>query len=166
MVILIRNERHEDRATIRDITQRAFAPMPFSEGDEHDLIDKLRCADALAISLIAELDGVVVGQVTFSPAFAAEGSAGWYALGPIAVEPALQKVGIGRKLIESGIDALRERDAAGCVLVGNPALYSHFGFLPYPHLAPPGQPAEFFQILPLRVAEPSCVVDFHPLFRS
>lgn len=166
MNILIRTERPEDPATIRDITQRAFAPMPFSGGYEHDLIDNLRAGGALAISLVAELGGVAVGQVTFSPAFAADGSTGWYALGPIAVDPAHQKKGIGRKLIEGGIVKLRESDAAGCVLVGNPDRYRRFGFRTFPQFAPPGQPAEYFQILPLRATEPGCVVDFHPLFRG
>lgn len=163
---VIRPETAGDQVAIHDITKRAFAPMPYSDGDEPDLIDLLRDAGALAISLVAELDGAVIGQVTFTEALAADGSQGWYALGPVAVEPELQSQRIGAQLIEAGLDRLRARDAAGCVLVGNPAYYSRFGFQPFPHLCPEGEPAEYFQILPLRVRQPDTVVGFHPLFHS
>ncbi|WP_430414156.1 GNAT family N-acetyltransferase [Parasphingorhabdus sp.] len=163
---IIRLEIPSDYAAIHDITERAFAPMPFSGGDEQDLIDRLRDAEALEISLVAELDGKIVGQVTFTEAFAADGSSGWYALGPVAVEPELQKQAIGSALIEAGIAMLRDRDAAGCVLVGNPAYYHRFGFRLFPQLCPEGEPAEVFQILPLRIAEPNIVIGFHPLFHG
>ncbi|MGL5839472.1 MAG: GNAT family N-acetyltransferase [Sphingorhabdus sp.] len=166
MEVLIRPERDEDHAAIYDITKRAFAPMPYAGGDEQDLIDKLRETGALALSLVAEKDGAVVGQVTFSPAFAADGSPGWYALGPVSVEPALKHQGIGRQLIHAGIAWLQEQEAAGCVLVGNPAYYSRFGFQRFPNLAPQAEHAEYFQILPLGVAEPDVVVGFHAVFHG
>jgi putative acetyltransferase len=166
MDILIRPERADDHIEIHDITKRAFAPMPFADGDEQELIGKLRNADTLAVSLVAEMDGTVVGQITLTPAFAADGSPGWYALGPIAVAPEQQSQGIGGQLIHAATAWLREQDAAGCVLVGNPAYYSRFGFVGYPTLAPDGEPAEYFQILPLRVCQPNVVVGFHPLFHA
>jgi putative acetyltransferase len=166
MDVIIRPERVEDHRAIYDITTRAFAPMPYADGDEQELIGKLREAGALALSLVAEKDGVLVGQVTFSPAFAADGSPGWYALGPVSVEPELKHQGIGSQLIRAGIARLSSKQAAGCVLVGNPAYYSRLGFRPFPALAPEGQPAQYFQILPLREAEPEAVVGFHPIFTS
>ena len=166
MECLIRPERAGDYAAIYNVTKCAFAPMPFAAGDEQDLINQLRDAGALVLSLVAEQNGKVVGQISFSPAFAADGSPGWYALGPVSVEPALKHQGIGTELILAGIAWLREQEAAGCVLVGNPAYYSRFGFEPYPALAPEGEPAEYYQILPLRVEEPGVVVGFHPLFHA
>lgn len=164
MKCLIRPERADDYAAIYDVTKRAFAPMPFAAGDEQDLIDKLREAGALELSLVAEHDGKVVGQISFTPAFAADGAPGWYALGPVSVETALKHKGIGSELILAGIAWLREQEAAGCVLVGNPAYYVRFGFKPYPALAPEGEPAEYYLILPLKIEHPSAVVGFHPLF--
>ena len=76
MTIVIRPEQPADHAAIYDITKRAFAPMPFADGNEQDLIDRFREAGALALSLVAEQDGAVVGQVTFTEAFAADGSPG------------------------------------------------------------------------------------------
>lgn len=166
MEIPIRPETASDYGAIHDVTQRAFAPMPFAEGDEQLLIGKLRDAGALALSLVAERDGFVVGQVTVSPAFAADGSRGWYALGPVSVEPTLQHQGIGGQLIRAGIAWLQDQNAAGCVLTGNPAYYSRFGFLRFAELAPKGEPAEYYQILPLALKEPDMVVEFHPLFQS
>lgn len=164
MNCLIRPERADDYAAIYDVTKRAFAPMPFSDGDEQELIGRFRDADVIALSLVAEMDGNIVGQITLTPAFAADDSAGWFALGPIAVAPEFQSKKIGSKLIDVAMAWLREQQAAGCVLVGNPAYYNRFGFRPYPALAPKGEPAEYYQILPLRVQEPSVVVSFHPLF--
>lgn len=162
----IRPERVDDHQAIHDLTKRAFAPMPYSEGDEQDLIGHLRDAGALALSLVAEQEGVVIGQVTLSPAFASDGSGGWYALGPIAVVPEHQGKGFGSELIRAAITWLRSQDAAGCVLVGNPAYYGRFGFKPFPQLAPEGEPAQFYQMLPLAITEPTAVVGFHPLFHS
>lgn len=166
MDVLIRPECSADHAAIHGITQRAFTSMPYADGDEQELIGKLRAADALSLSLVAVLDDAVVGQIIFSPAVAADGSTGWYALGPVAVEPEYQGLGIGGKLIRAGIAWLRGQDAAGCALVGNPAYYERFGFRCYPALAPRGEPAEYYQILPLRVTAPGTVVGFHPLFHE
>jgi putative acetyltransferase len=164
--VLIRPERTEDQEEIFDVTQRAFAPMPYADGDEQELIGRFRDAGVLALSLVAERDGAVVGQITFTPAFAADGMTGWYALGPVAVAPELKHQGIGSQLIQAGIAWLQEQDAAGCILIGNPAYYGRFGFLPFPELAPAGMPAEFYQILPLRISDPAAIVAFHPLFSS
>ncbi len=164
MDVHIRSERHEDHAAIHDVTKRAFAPMPFSDGDEQELIGRFRDAGVLALSLVAEKDGAVVGQISFTPAFAKDASPGWYALGPVSVEPQFKHQGIGSMLIRAGIDWLRDQDAAGCILVGNPDYYRRFGFHLFPALAPANEPAEYFQILPLRVASPAVMVGFHSLF--
>ena len=166
MEILIRPETPADHTAIHDVTQRAFAPMPYADGDEQELIGRFRDAGVLALSLVAESGGVVVGQVTFSPAFAADGSPGWYALGPVSVEPALKHQGIGAQLIRAGIAWLQDQDAAGCVLIGNPAYYSRFGFRVFSELAPAGMPAEYYQMLPLALEKPNVIVEFHPLFQS
>ena len=166
MAILIRPERPEDHAEIYGVTQRAFAPMPYADGDEQELVGRFRDAGVLALSLVGEKDGVLIGQITFTPAIAADGTSGWYALGPVSVEPALKHQGIGSQLIRAGIAWLHEHNAAGCILIGNPAYYSRFGFRQFPQLAPEGMPAEYYQMLPMAVAEPNKVVAFHPLFTS
>ena len=162
----IRDERPEDFGAVIDLTQRAFAPMPFAAGDEQALMGKLRDVGALTISLVAELDGRVAGHAAFSPAFAKDGSQGWFALGPISVEPGLQRRGIGGRLIGEGLARLRRMDAAGCIVLGDLAYYPRFGFRPFPQFAPEGEPAEYFMILPMGVAAPACVLEFHQAFHE
>lgn len=162
----IRPERAGDQAAIHDLTRRAFAPMPYSDGDEQHLLDALRNEGALTLSLVAEQAGEIVGHIAFSPGYPADGSAGWYALGPVSAEPAMQRRGIGSRLIETGLELLRERKAAGCILVGDPAYYSRFGFRVRADMAPDDQPKDYYQILPLDDAGADCVIDFHPLFRA
>lgn len=160
----IRPERPADYRAIHDLTKRAFAPMPYAGGDEQLLPARFREAGVLALSLVAEQDGQVVGQITLTPAIADDNAAGWFALGPVSVEPELKHQGIGSALIHAAIGWLREQDAAGCVLVGNPAYYARFGFRCFPKLAPEGEPAQYFQILPLKISEPDSIIRFHPLF--
>jgi putative acetyltransferase len=160
----IRDERLEDIPSIYDLTKRAFAPMPFAGGNEQELINTVRDAGALSISLVAEIDSRVVGHVAFTPAMAADGSPGWFGLGPVAVEPELQRKGIGQHLINEGLRRLREWNAAGCIVVGDPNYYKRFGFRPAPALTPAGQPPEYFMMLSLTALQPHTIVDFHPLF--
>jgi putative acetyltransferase len=164
MQATIRDERPEDVRAIYDLTKRAFAPMPFAGGNEQDLINIMRDAGALAISLVAETDSRIVGHVAFTPAMAADNSPGWFGLGPVAVEPELQRKGIGQQLINEGLRRLRQWKAAGCIVVGDPNYYQRFGFRPSPELTPAGQPSEYYMMLSLTALQPNVVVDFHPLF--
>lgn len=125
--LLIRPERAGDEDAIHDLTVSAFEPMSFSDGSEALIIRALRRSGQLSLSLVAQLDDRIVGHVAFSPV-TIDGLHGWFGLGPIAVERAIQHSGTGRALISSGLAALRERGAAGCALIGDPALYSRFGF--------------------------------------
>ena len=162
--VAIRDERPGDIRAIHDLTKRAFAPMPFAGGNEQDLINMVRDAGALSISLVAEIDSRVVGHVAFTPATAADNTPGWFGLGPVAVEPELQRKGIGQQLINEGLRRLRGWNAAGCIVVGDPNYYQLFGFQLSPALTPAGQPPEYFMMLSLTASQPNAVVDFHPLF--
>ena len=162
----IRDETVADERAIFQLTKRAFAPMPFSDGDEQHLINALRRSGVLAISMVAVQGNRVVGHIAFSPAKCRDQDDKWFALGPVAVEPELQGQKIGSALIEAGIKRLKGIHASGCILTGDPKFYSRFGFKPFPALCPPGEPPEYFMILPLLCASPSEVVQFHPLFHS
>jgi putative acetyltransferase len=140
--------------------------MPYAGGNEQELVEALRAGGALTLSLVAVEGDTIVGHIAFSPAIAADDSANWYALGPVSVEPDRQGRGIGGALIKEGIARLRALGAAGCILTGNPNYYQRFGFLPFPHLAPAAEPAQFFMILPLVTSAPTAVMAFHPLFYS
>ncbi|WP_035103014.1 N-acetyltransferase [Devosia sp. LC5] len=126
--MIIRPERAGDEDAIHALTASAFESMPFSDGSEAPIIRALRRSGQLSLSLVAQLDDRIVGHVAFS-AVTIDGRAnGWFGLGPIAVDRGIQRSGIGRALVASGLATLRERGAAGCALIGNPAIYSRFGF--------------------------------------
>lgn len=126
----IRPESSGDIQALHDLTAAAFAPMSFSDGSEPRVLDRLRQDGDLTLSLIAEdPSGRLIGHIAFSPALVGTVSHGWYGLGPVSVAPDRQGQGIGRDLIEAGLDALRRLRASGCVLIGDPRLYGRFGFL-------------------------------------
>ena len=124
----IRSEQPADIPLIYQLTDRAFAPMSFSDGTEPAVIDALREAGDLTLSLVALKDNTLVGHVAFSPVQAGSYSKGWYGLGPISVLPEHQRTGIGSALINKGFDLLSDIHADGCALVGDPGYYCRFGF--------------------------------------
>lgn len=117
---LIRNETPEDFSVISEVTVEAFRPLGFETLYEPFVIEALRIAGALTISLVAEIDHRVIGHIAFSPATVSDGTPGWYALGPVSVLPEYQRVGIGRALIWAGLERLKAMHEKGCCLVGHP----------------------------------------------
>lgn len=160
----IRGEQPGDEAAIADVTAAAFAPMAFSDQSEPQIIARLRSAGALTMSLVAEMDGVLIGHIAFSPVSFSGGESDWFALGPIAVRPARQGTGIGSALVEEGLSRLRSRGAGGCILAGSPRYYHRFGFAAVEGLTSEGVPPQYLLVLPLRAPVPSGIVRFHPGF--
>jgi predicted N-acetyltransferase YhbS len=162
--MIIRDECPSDVAVIYDVTKAAFATMPFSDGDEPELVDKLRVAGALTLSLVAEELGEVLGHIAFSPVSIASAEGNWYGLGPVSVRPDRQQQGIGGALIRAGLARLEEMGAAGCVLLGHRDYYPRFGFTHDPGLTFAGQINPAFQQLTLRGATPRGEVTYHAAF--
>lgn len=160
----IRPEAPGDEAAIGAITAAAFAGHPYSDGSEPRIIERLRQAGVLTLSLVAEDENEIVGHVAFSPLTLSGGETGWYGLGPVSVKPGRQRGGIGSSLIREGLSVLTARGAAGVALVGDPAYYNRFGFVADPSLSVADVPPEFFLVLPLHGKAPSGIVAFHPGF--
>ncbi|MCU0883172.1 MAG: N-acetyltransferase [Hyphomonadaceae bacterium] len=160
----IRDERPSDVEVIHDLTRMAFAPMPFSAGDEQDLILALRADNALALSLVAVLGEELVGHIAFSRVLIDGNVCDWFDLGPVSVRPELQSLGIGSALIRSGLERITSMGAAGCVLLGYPTYYCRFGFLHDPELRYNGEVNPNFQQLTLRGDTPKGSVTYHPAF--
>jgi len=110
--VIIRFETPRDLEAIREVNIVAFEHHPFSHQTEHLIVEALRAADALDVSLVAEVDGEVMGHIAFSAAGIGDASSGWFLLGPVAVLPDHQGKGVGRALVETGLDALRSRGPA------------------------------------------------------
>jgi putative acetyltransferase len=164
--MIIRNETVADIEAIAEVTIAAFRNLPISNHTEQFIINALRAANALAISLVAEIDGGVAGHIAFSPMTISDGSLNWYGLGPISVLPKYQRQGIGKSLIQEGLSLMKELGGEGCALVGDPNYYKRFGFRNIPDLVYQGIPQEFFLALPLNEKDPRGFVEFHKGFSA
>jgi putative acetyltransferase len=161
----IRHETSQDISVIEQIIIAAFDGKWYSDQTEHLVVNRLREAGAMSVSLVAEIEGKVVGHVAFSVVTINGIDQGWYGLGPVSVLPELQKQGIGSKLISEGLSVIREKGAKGCVLEGDPEYYQRFGFKAYPGLFYEGTPApEYFMALPFYDDVPEGKVEFHKAF--
>ncbi len=164
--IVIRNETHNDICAITEVTIAAFKTLEISNHTEQFIIAALRAAKALTVSLVAEVDGRVIGHIAFSPVTISDGTRNWYGLGPISVLPAYQRQGIGKALIQQGLSRLRDMKAQGCCLVGHPAYYRKFGFRNMSGLIHEGVPPEVFFALSFDGHTPQGTVAFHEGFRA
>jgi putative acetyltransferase len=164
--ILIRSETSADANAIAEVTAAAFRTMAVSQQTEHFIIAALRAAKALTISLVAEVDGRLVGHIAFSPVTMSDGSPHWYGLGPVSVLPECQRRGIGSALIREGISQLQALGARGCCLVGHPEYYRRFGFQNPRGLGHRGVPEEVFFALSFAGHVPHGTVEFHGGFKA
>ena len=162
--MIIRNETKFDIEAISEITIAAFRTLAISNHTEQFIINALRDANVLIISLIAEIDGKVVGHIAFSPITISDGSLNWYGLGPVSVSPEYQKQGIGKALVNEGLSLLKDMGGQGCALVGDPTYYKQFGFKNIPDLIHEGIPQEVFLVLPFDKKIPQGTVVFHKGF--
>jgi len=164
--MIIRNEAHSDIAAINEVTIAAFRNHPISGQTEQYIVGALRKADALTLSLVAEVNGKVAGHIAFSPVTISDGIPDWHGIGPVSVLPELQRQGIGKALMREGLSLLKARGSRGCALVGDPDYYKRFGFRNIPDLIYEGIPQEFFLVLPFGETVPRGTVVFHKGFQA
>lgn len=164
--IVIRDETHDDVCAITEVTIAAFKTLDISGHTEQFIIEALRSAGALTLSLVAEVDGRVVAHIAFSPVTISDGTKNWYGLGPVSVLPEYQRRGIGKALIQEGLSRLRKLNAKGCCLVGHPQYYKKFGFENVAGLVLEGVPQEVFFALSFDGRFPHGNVTFHEGFKA
>jgi len=164
--ITIRSETDADIGTITKVTIAAFKTLEISNHTEQFIIEALRVAKALTISLVAEVNGRVVGHIAFSPVTISDGTRNWYGLGPVSVLLEYQRQGIGKALIREGLSRLKDMNAQGCCLVGHPDYYRKFEFKNLPGLVHEGVPPEVFFALPFDGHTPQGAVTFHDGFKA
>lgn len=164
--VLIRDETQRDVSAITQVTIEAFKALEISDHTEQFVIEKLRSAGALTLSLVAEVDGRVVGHIAFSPVTVSDGTLDWYGLGPVSVLPEYQLQGIGGALIREGLNRLKKIGALGCCLVGHPGYYRQFGFANQEGLVHEGVPQDVFFALSFEKHMPEGTVTFHKAFEA
>jgi len=123
VTIAVRDEAPDDVAAIRAVNDAAF-DQPL----EGRIVDALRSHGAVRLSLVAEVEGRVVGHLLFSPVTSAGGEG--LGLGPMAVTPDQQRRGIGAALIEAALARLRAAGFPFIVVLGHHEYYTRFGFVP------------------------------------
>jgi len=163
---VIRDETDADIGAIAEVTVAAFKTLEVSNHTEQFIIAALREAKALTVSLVAQVDGRVVGHIAFSPVTISDGTKNWYGLGPLSVLPQYQRKGIGKALTREGLSRLKALNAYGCCLVGHPDYYRKFGFSNIPGLEVEGVPQEVFFALRFKGRTPQGVVTFHEGFKA
>jgi putative acetyltransferase len=161
MAVCIRMEAAADRAAIAAVTTAAFRDRPYASGTEAAIVDGLRQAGALMLSLVAiDEDGDLIGHIGFSPV-TTDMPGRWLGIGPLSVRPDRQKQGVGSALVRAGLDRLRA-EADGFVLVGDPDYYGRFGFTARPGLTCDGVPDRYVQGRAFTDVSGWAPIAFHP----
>lgn len=160
--MLIRNETASDIPAISRLVTEAFLMLAQSSGTEASIVEKLRAEGALALSLVAEEEGEVIGYLAASAARIGTQD-GWGLIGPIAVLPSRHRQGIGTALMAEALRRLR-LTSRGAALVGDPAYYGRFSFRAFPGLRVAGCPPEVVQALPFDGIEPRGELIHHTAF--
>lgn len=145
--LALRDEAPGDADAIRSVIIAAFRGVPHASGTEAQIVDDLRAAGALALSLVAEGSEGILGHVAASPVGIGE-ARGWFGIAPLAVRPDRQAQGIGTGLMKAALARLRAQGVEGAVLVGDPAYYARFGFAADPGITVPGIPQEHVLAVP------------------
>ncbi len=156
--VVLRTERPEDREEILDLTARAFSISPVTgepvEGTpiEVGLLRELfECAEYISeLSIVAEIGGEIVGHAITTRGWIDELPA--LGLGPIGVLPTFQRRGVGSALMRETAARATALGERGIALLGSPAYYPRFGYVPASSLgveAPEAAWGEHFQLLPL-----------------
>jgi len=124
-VIAITPEAPGQRQDILALNREAFGGS-----EEAEIIEKLTEAGLVTASLVAMSNSHVVGHILFSDlAVEVDGrKLAAVALAPLAVKPANQNSGIGTRLVEAGIAAMRKAGIEAIIVLGHPAYYRRFGF--------------------------------------
>ncbi|MFT4274924.1 MAG: N-acetyltransferase [Rhodopseudomonas sp.] len=160
--MLIRNETAADLAAIGRVVTEALRMLPQATGTEAEIVERLRAQGALALSLVVEDDGDVVGYLAASAArIGAQHD--WGLIGPLVVLPSRHRQGIGSALMAEALRRLRAT-CRGAALVGDPGYYGRFGFRAFPGLRVTGCPPDVVQALPFDGTEPCGEMIHHPAF--
>jgi putative acetyltransferase len=123
--VMIRREEPRDAGAVRRVNELAFG-----QPNEANIVRELTAAGASTLSLVAEIDGYVVGHILFSPVTidTPAGQVTAIGLAPMAVLPDQQRKGIGTRLVQEGLAELQRLGHEVVVVVGHPDYYPRFGF--------------------------------------
>jgi len=120
----VRHEAPGDEAAIHRVHSESFPTDA-----EARLVDSLRAAGILSISLVAEESGQILGHVACSPVTSSAVSSG-LGLAPVAVLSGARRRGIADQLVRAALSLATEGGHGYVVVLGAPSYYARFGFMP------------------------------------
>jgi putative acetyltransferase len=125
----VRQEIDKDYRGITNVNN-----LGFGQKNEGQLILKLRKTRKFipGLSLVAEIEGRIVGHILFFPIEIRREEQVFpsLALAPMAVLPEYQRQGIGGQLVEEGLKRARKLGFKSVIVLGHAAYYTRFGFEP------------------------------------
>lgn len=150
--IHLRQERQEYFQQIRELVREAFSHAEHSDGDEHNLIERIRLSSDYIpeLSLVAVSGGIICGHIMFSKIYVGQSEA--IALAPLSVRPGWQRNGIGKLLVTSAQGLAGKMGYSCSVVLGDPDYYSKFGYEKasnYGIIAPFDVPDDFYMVCEL-----------------
>jgi len=123
----IREAGSVDLDAVLDIERRAFG----REDEARVAVDLLSDPTAApCLSLIAEMDGRLVGHILFSAGRVEKSDVRCAFLGPLAVLSEFEGKGCGGALVRAGLERLRSAGTGLVFVLGHPGYYPRFGFTP------------------------------------
>lgn len=151
--MIIRQEIKNDYKKVYSLVKSAFETAEHSDGNEQDLVNALRNSDAFVpeLSLVAEIDGKLVGHIMFTEAKAGENIV--LVLAPLSVLPENQKQGIGKALIKKAHKIAKELGYNYSLVLGSEKYYSRLGYTPAEKFGievPEGIPSANFMAMKLQ----------------
>lgn len=153
MPIIIRQETNNDYPEVFNLIKNTFKLAEHTDGDEHNLVERLRKGDAFIpeLSLVAEYNNEIIGHILFTKVKV--GNTIQLALAPLTVSTNYQRQGIGTKLIKEGHRIAQNLGYEYSIVLGDPNYYSRFGYLPARNFgikSPFTIPEEFFMAINLK----------------
>ncbi|MCB1512869.1 MAG: N-acetyltransferase [Hyphomicrobiaceae bacterium] len=111
----------------------------FPDEDLVPLVQDLLALGESVLSLVGVLETAIVGHVMFTRCNVGGDRNDAVLLGPVAVASAWQRRGVGSRLVRDGIERVRDDGIHAVFVLGDPAYYARFGFLPDAGVEPPYQ---------------------------
>ncbi len=127
--IIVRREEDKDFDDVYNIVKEAFAVAEHSDGNEQDLVVRLRRSKVFIpeLSLVAEVNDKVIGHIMFTKLKV--GKTEQLCLAPLSVMPEYQGKGIGGMLINEGHKVAKSLNYDFSIVIGYPQYYSRFGYV-------------------------------------
>ncbi|MDO5411763.1 MAG: N-acetyltransferase [Lachnospiraceae bacterium] len=153
--MIIRQEEPNDYCEVYELIKEAFSTTEYTDGNEQNLAAALRKGTAFIpeLSLVAEMNGELVGHIMFTTAVV--GGDEILALAPLSVKPRYQHQGVGTALIKEGHKIARQLGYEYSLVLGSETYYPRTGYRPAVQFGievPEGFPPENFMAVKLQEA--------------